>query len=124
MKYKLGLCLLVIAMLTDSCDKNPFAESDSGTFKDSRDNQEYSWIRIGEQIWMSENLAWFPAVNPSANESETSPYYYIYGYQGSVVADAKATTNYTSFGVLYNWQAAKNACPSDWQRPTAIQYDA
>ncbi len=27
-----------------------------GTFIDERDNQEYKWVRIGDQIWMAENL--------------------------------------------------------------------
>ena len=35
--------------------------------------------------------------------SATAPYYYVYGYEGTDVADAQATANYDTYGVLYNW---------------------
>ena len=38
--------------------------------------------------------------------------------EGTVVGDAKATSNYTTYGVLYNWRASLLACPSGWHLPT------
>ena len=37
----------------------------SGTFVDCRDEHIYQWIKIGNQIWMQENLAFLPSVSPS-----------------------------------------------------------
>lgn len=31
-------------------------DEDSGTFVDDRDGQTYRWVRIGDQVWMAENL--------------------------------------------------------------------
>lgn len=98
-------------------DEDDFS-GNSGTFIDGRDGIEYKWIRIGIQIWMSENLAYLPSVSPSAVGSETEPYYYVYDYEGSSVSEAKATSNYETFGVLYNWTAAIEACPDGWHLPT------
>jgi uncharacterized protein (TIGR02145 family) len=67
---------------------------------------------------MSENMALLPSVSPSNEGSEISPYYYVYGYPGSSVTEAKATENYSVYGVLYNWEAAKTACPAGWHLPS------
>ncbi len=89
-----------------------------GTFTDPRDKKTYKTVKIGTQTWMAENLAYLPSVDSSSNGSETDPRYYVYDYQGNSVSDAKATDNYTTYGVLYNWPAAKAACPSGWHLPT------
>jgi uncharacterized protein (TIGR02145 family) len=85
-----------------------------GSFVDERDNHEYKWVKIGNQIWMAENLAYLPTVVGPGTSSETTPYYYVHGYNGTSISDAKATSNYTTYGVLYNWQAAMTACPAGW----------
>jgi uncharacterized protein (TIGR02145 family) len=90
----------------------------SGMFTDSRDGQLYTYLTIGTQIWMTENLAYLPFVSPSSVRSETLPYQYVYDYQGNIVNNAKGTTNYTTYGVLYNWPAALIACPAGWHLPT------
>jgi uncharacterized protein (TIGR02145 family) len=111
----LPFLLLVILV---GCAKDPFLTDNSGTFKDSRDQHEYKWVRIGEQIWMAENLAWLPAVSPSSDASDTVPRYYVYDYEGTSASAAKENSNYTTYGVLYNWEAAKTACSEGWRLPS------
>ena len=122
MRKKFCLVFLVVPVLIGGCGKDSIFHRDGGTLKDSRDKHEYNWIRIGEQVWMAENLAWLPVVNPSAFESETSTYYYLYDFEGSNVAEAKAAANYMTYGVLYNWEAAKTACPSGWHLPLDAEW--
>ncbi len=88
---------------------------------DAEDNA-YSTILIGTQCWMAENLAYLPQVSPSSQGNNTDPYYYVYGYQGSNVAEARATDNYQNYGVLYNWTSAQNACPEGWHLPTDAEW--
>jgi uncharacterized protein (TIGR02145 family) len=81
------------------------------------DNRNYATVKIGTQVWMAENLAYLPAVSPSSAGSYTELRYYVYDYQGTDVTAAKVNANYTTYGVLYNWPAAKAACPLGWHLP-------
>jgi uncharacterized protein (TIGR02145 family) len=67
---------------------------------------------------MAENLAWLPSVSPSSQNSNTDKFYYVYDYQGTSVTAAKSDANYRKYGVLYNFDAARSACPSGWHLPT------
>lgn len=63
MKMKSVLLLLASAILICGCSKELILDIDYGTFKDYRDHHTYEWVKIGEQIWMSENLAYILFVN-------------------------------------------------------------
>ncbi|HLF35516.1 MAG TPA: FISUMP domain-containing protein [Cyclobacteriaceae bacterium] len=109
----------------------------TGTFIDNRDNTEYSYIKIGQQYWMQENLAYLPAVSPPWDGSSTDPFYYVYGYESNDVTEAKNSGYYNAYGVLYNWQAATNGesgsddvpsdvqgvCPAGWHLPSIYEWD-
>jgi uncharacterized protein (TIGR02145 family) len=88
------------------------------SFMDARDSNIYPTVQIGTQCWMKKNLAYLPSVVGPGTGSETTSYYYVYDYNGTDVSAAKATSNYTTYGVLYNWPAATTACPSGWHLPT------
>ena len=91
-------------------------------FIDPRDGTRYKTVKIGNQLWMAENLKYLPSVSPSNVGSETDPLYYVYGYQGTDVLAVKATDNYKTYGVLYNWEAAKASCPKGWHLPSDTEY--
>jgi len=94
------------------------SDDTKGTYSDPRDEHSYKTVKIGEQLWMAENLAWLPYVSPSPDGSNTDKHYYVYGFEGFNTDSAKATKNFTSYGVLYNWEAAQTACPPGWHLPT------
>ena len=41
MKKKIGLFVMILALLLVGCSKDPFVNSNNGTFKDSRDKHVY-----------------------------------------------------------------------------------
>ena len=88
------------------------------TFTDSCDGNQYGTVTIGEQVWMAENLVYLPIVVGPTKGSSTEFRYYIYEYYSTVLEAAKATANYTTYGVLYNWPAALTACPEGWHLPS------
>jgi uncharacterized protein (TIGR02145 family) len=57
------------------------------------------------------------------------PGYGVYGYDGGDVATAKLESNYSTYGVLYNWYAVStttngntNLCPDGWHVPTDAEW--
>jgi len=83
--------------------------------------RSYKTIQIGGQIWMAENLAYLPAVSPPGTGSDTEKHYYVWGYNGTNVTDAKKEANYTTYGVLYNWPAVMNGANSSNSVPSGVQ---
>ena len=90
----------------------------TGTFTDPRDNNVYNTLTISGQTWMAENLAYLPEV--CGPDSECG--YWVYDYVGSDVTLAKAEPNYSTYGVLYNWEMAKAACPVGWHLPSDYEW--
>jgi uncharacterized protein (TIGR02145 family) len=108
-------------IVTDTLPSSKSYEVEFAGCTDS-DGKNYSIVKIGNQTWMAENLTYLPTVSPSSTGSETDPYYYVYGYEGSTVASAKASANFGTYGALYNWPAAMAACPSGWHLPTDAEW--
>jgi len=71
-------------------------------FIDSRDGQVYNVNKIGNLIWMSQNL------NYEAADSKCFD------------NDAKNCISY--YGRLYKWDEAQNICPNGWHLPTSKEW--
>jgi uncharacterized protein (TIGR02145 family) len=122
--------------LFSSCKKETDEDIIETHFTDPRDGTVYKMVKIGSQVWMAENLAYLPSVVGSDSGSQTTPCYYVYGYDGTNVSEAKATSNFSTYGVLYNWSAAmdgsasngsgsgfvQGVCPPDWHLPSDAEW--
>jgi len=119
--YSIRLEVQDVEGLTSSVTQEITVTSGSvgeGYYTDIRDGIIYHYTTIGSQTWMTENLAFLPDVSYSSDGSDSSPYYYVNDYEGSDKSEAKTMPNYVAYGTLYNWEAAKTACPSGWHLPS------
>ena len=109
--------------LLTSKSKQIIVEEDTWeTFTDIRDGKVYKIIKIGNQWWMAENLAYLPSVSPPTEGSDYEKHYYVYEYNDNNVPAAKSTDNYEIYGVLYNWEGAKTSCPVGWHLPSDAEW--
>ncbi|MTK53109.1 FISUMP domain-containing protein [Paludibacter sp.] len=86
------------SMTTDSSAVINVNKYDTGTFTDYRDGHIYKWVRIGEQVWMAENLAFKTHSGCWAYDNNEN--------------------NAKQYGYLYNWQTAMKVVPKGWHIPT------
>jgi uncharacterized protein (TIGR02145 family) len=78
--------------------------TNDGKFIDGRDGNTYKTIKIGNQIWMSENIGYNPKMDG----------YFPYD---------RIKSNVTKYGYLYKWKVAMSVCPSGWHLPSKDEYD-
>jgi len=84
-----------------------------GSLLDSRDNKTYKTVKIGEQIWMAENL------NYAARDSKCGT---VLEGKGKVTDENTAYCD--TYGRLYYWKTAVAVCPSGWHLPSNAEWDA
>lgn len=99
----------------------PGSNGDAGWITDSRDGHVYEVVKIGEQTWMTENLAYLPEVDslpPSTNFENDEKIYIVPGYEGTSVSEAVQKDYYQEKGVIYSWTTLQDVCPEGWHVPT------
>lgn len=93
------LVILFIGLLFVRCGEENKNQKEYGQLIDERDTITYATIKIGNQEWMAENLAFKPS---SGN-------YWVYNNESS---------NLEKYGYLYDWKTACEVCPDGWHLPS------
>ncbi len=116
MKSKIHILFAVIIIFfLSSCEKEQVPEQ-SGTFTDIRDNREYKWVRIGNQVWMAENFAYCPKIYRDTVNSGiwVARFEWI---MSPNMTEAEKQRVRDERGCLYSWEKAVELCPAGWRLP-------
>jgi len=97
-------------------------DNNHGIFTDSRDGKKYKVVKIGNQIWLAENLNFtqgIPYISDveaweklEDNNTDAAWCYSIYDDE-----------NGTKYGALYTWAAAMKVAPKGWHLPTKKEFE-
>ncbi|MGL1901610.1 MAG: InlB B-repeat-containing protein [Fibrobacterales bacterium] len=87
-----------------------------GTFVDSRDSKEYGWVRVGEQIWMTDNLMYDSEDVSCYNDSLINCEKYGGLYDLGEVLNGQDTSSTNPSGV-------QGICPNSWHVPSESEWD-
>ncbi|MEA3496193.1 MAG: FISUMP domain-containing protein [Bacteroidota bacterium] len=96
--FSISTIILTTTSCNDDEGNGPDDPLPENTFKDSRDNELYKTVEIGNQTWMAENLRYITSDNSWYYDNDAS----------------KANAH----GRLYTLSAAKSACPEGWHLPS------
>jgi len=80
---------------------------------DARDGKEYKTVKIGEQIWMAQNLAYATELDHRLDPHKKER---ILSYRDSLAYGDK-------YGLFYTCEAAQKSCPAGWHLPTRYEYE-
>jgi len=102
------------------------AEFVTENIKSAVNNETFESIKIGNQIWMAENLNVSHYRNGDPINMLEPDDYWRQTTEGAWCYYNNDSVNYAKYGRLYNWYAVNDArglCPEGWRIPSTDEYD-
>ena len=89
------------------------------------DNNQYTAVQIGNQIWMKENLKTTHYKNGNAIAYLPDDNDWKYNLSGAYVYPENSYNLKNTYGALYNWYAVAtgNLCPTGWHVPDETDWN-
>lgn len=111
-------------------------DKELGEITDKRDGKKYGTVKLGDQTWMSQNLAYVPDGHSFDSDiSWNEPRYYVpFDYDANSQKELVEGV-VKEYGVIYNWWGAldgkepvagkksQGSCPDGWHLPAVSEWD-
>jgi len=120
------ICFLSVIVLFTNCNKKKSTEPEEATdTMTGNDGKTYKIVKIGNQVWMAENLreTQYRNGNPIPNVTSNSEWAYL--STGAYCAYDNSESNAETYGYLYNWYAvndSRNIASEGWHTPTDVEW--
>ena len=97
-----------------------------GTMKDARDGQEYKTVRIGNQVWMAENLNYAAEGSRCYDDDKKNCEKYGRLYNWDVALDTTSEgcgKNFNECTLQKDFYPRQGVCPDGWHLPDLGEWD-
>ena len=104
-------------------------DTDKNCFKDERDGQTYRMVKIGNQVWMAENMNYETAGSYCYNDADSNCTKYGRLYTWAAAMDSAGTWSANGKGCGYKKTCSptypvRGVCPEGWHLPTQAEWKA
>lgn len=101
--------ILLFAFMMLACEASLFSQNIIPNAVTDIDGNSYNAVRIGEQVWLAENMR-------TKRDCEGNALYNYYPDNNP--------KNVAKYGYLYTWPEAKKVCPAGWHLPTNEEWNS
>lgn len=100
------------------------AQEETGIFTDGRDGQEYRWVKIGDQIWMAQNLNIGDIIVIRNNEMSSDVLVEKHCYDDKPAYCKKFGGLYTDYTLSQysSGESSQSICPAGWHLPSEVEW--
>jgi uncharacterized protein (TIGR02145 family) len=113
MKHSIFI-IIILVFIFASCKKE---KTEPNTLTDSRDGQIYKTVKIGDQVWMDENLNYYTPTGSWYFNNDSIKYAELYGrqYNWNTMMNGENQSNEAPSGV-------QGICPNGWHIPSDAEW--
>lgn len=121
---KTGLLFIFVILQYCSLSQNSETTStEKGVFTDDRDGRQYHWVKIGPQVWMSENINIGVMIKAKKDQTNNGIIEkYCYNNDSVKCIFFGGLYQYDEMSQYDNKEGIKGICPQGWHVPTKSEW--
>jgi len=116
----LFILAVLFCCITGLSQDDPGSETKEGILTDGRDGQQYRWVKIGDQVWMAQNLNIGDIIRIGSNGRSNIVFVEKHCYDDKPAYCKKFGGLYTDYTISqYSaGEGSQGICPAGWHLPS------